>query len=58
MNEEEIKILLQYINALNEAVSQLEIMNSRKNLEEIKKLKLFIMEIHEKISNFLKGEII
>jgi len=54
MNDEEVRILSQYVNALENASSELEKMYLQKNLEGMNKVKAFIREIHDRILQLLK----
>jgi len=54
MNIEKTRILIQYIDALEEAGEQLEQMYNQKNQEGFNKVKQFILEIKFKIDILLK----
>ena len=50
LNDEELRVLNQYINALEESSNTLERMYLEKNLEGLKKVKDFMKEIQFKIN--------
>lgn len=52
MDYESVRVLEQYVSALEEASEQLEQMYLQKNIEGMKKVKAFITEVQRKI-NFL-----
>ena len=54
LEKEEIRILSQYINALEEASNKLEEAYFQKNIENFNKIKKFILEIQSKIDLMLK----
>ena len=53
MNDEQVRVLTQYIDALEEAAEQLEQMYLQKNFEGMKKVKEFMKEAQEKINTLL-----
>lgn len=50
MNQEEVRVLVQYIDAMGEAVQKLEQSYISKDLENMKKIKVFIRHVQDKIS--------
>ena len=56
MRDDEIRILKQYVDALDEALLNLEKMYMEKNIEEVKKIKNFMYDIQNKIDELLKRE--
>jgi exonuclease VII small subunit len=54
MNVNEVKIMSQYVNALEQASLELERMYFEKNMAGIDKVKKFINEVQGKISELLK----
>ena len=54
MNITEIRILKQYIEALEQANGELERMYMQKNISGINQVKKFILEVQEKISQVVK----
>ena len=54
MKQENIHILVQYINAMEEAEKQLEKMYYQKNFEGFNKVKQFMLEVKSKIDILLK----
>ena len=54
MNQEEIHVLAQYINALEDAAANLEAALLRKDIQAIGKAKKFILEVKTKIDILLK----
>ena len=54
MNVNEVRILSQYVNALEQASNELEKMYLEKNAGGIQKVKRFINEVQGKISEVLK----
>lgn len=53
MNPESVRVLEQYVKALEEASEQLEQMYLQKNLEGMRKVKAFMKEAQTKISLLL-----
>jgi len=53
MNQEEVRILVQYIDAMGEAVQKLEQSYIGKDIENMKKIKIFIKQVQEKISTLI-----
>ena len=53
MDENDVRTLNQYIHALDQASEELEKMYLQKNIQGMEKVKKFINEIQEKISNLL-----
>ena len=56
MKIENIKILAQYINALEEAGEKIEKAYNNKDIESLNKLKKFILEVKLKIDIMMKNE--
>jgi len=54
MNITEVRILKQYIEALEQANGELERMYMQKNISGINQVKKFILEVQEKISQVVK----
>ena len=54
MNVNEVRILNQYVNALDQASQELERMYLQKNIQGLEKVRKFIYEIQDKISQLLK----
>jgi len=49
----DVRLLMQYINSLEEAMVQLEEMYLNKNLEEANKIKTFMLDLKSKINDIL-----
>ena len=49
----DVRLLLQYISSLDEATERLEEAYAEKNLEEMKKIKGFMLDVKYKISSML-----
>jgi len=54
MNANEVRILSQYVNALEQASDELERMYLEKNIQGVEKVKKFVYEVQGKISELLK----
>ena len=54
MDTNNIRILIQYIDALNHAVQRLEAVYVQGNVGELEKTKKFILEVKSKIDEMLK----
>ncbi len=53
ISQDNVRILAQYIYALDEAYSKLELMYVQKNLDGFEKVKRFMKEVQSKISQIL-----
>ena len=49
----EVRLLMQYVNSLEESLNQLQEFYNDKNIAEVKKIKEFILDVQGKMDNLL-----